>query len=169
MMQIVSLAFTAKKTWINPGSLTPATGVPAIQPCFNDLHSIPWLKGLDTSQALGKLQKFPGNDVRIEHIIEPALHMRSQVKVEFALHVLIVNQFLQTFKVLYEITPGADGSIFIKNQKFVVDKGTSFTPMFGEGEAIEGVPKVQYKRLGVPVVRAKFSLRQQNPNIQFKY
>ena len=30
MMQIVSLAFRAKKTWINPGSLTPAIGAPAI-------------------------------------------------------------------------------------------------------------------------------------------
>ena len=30
MVQIVPFALTAKKTWVNPGSLTSAAGVPAI-------------------------------------------------------------------------------------------------------------------------------------------
>jgi len=30
MVQIVPFALTAKRTWVNPGSLTSATGVPAI-------------------------------------------------------------------------------------------------------------------------------------------
>ena len=115
MVEIVSLTITTKKTWINPGSLTSAAGVPAIQPCFDDFQSIPRLECFDTSQGLGKMQSIPGNSVRRKHVIEPALHMRGKVKIEFALHIFIINQFLQTLKVLYEITPGADGSIFIKN------------------------------------------------------
>ena len=51
----------------------------------------------------------------MKHVLEPVLHVRGQVKIKFALHIFIINQFLQTLKVLYEITPGADGSIFIKN------------------------------------------------------
>ena len=30
MVQIVPFALTAKKTWVNPGGLTPAASVPAI-------------------------------------------------------------------------------------------------------------------------------------------
>ena len=66
-------------------------------------------------KAVGKMQVTPGNDERREHVIEPVLHMRSKVKIEFALHALNVNSFLQTFKVLYETAPGADGTVFIKN------------------------------------------------------
>jgi len=69
----------------------------------------------DTSQGLGTMQSMPRNNVRVKHVIEPVLHMRSKVKIEFASHILIINQILQTLKVLYEITPGADGSILVKN------------------------------------------------------
>jgi len=47
-----------------------------------------------------------------------------------------------------------------KNQKFVVDKSSSFSPGFGKGETFVCVPKVQYNRQGIPVVRAKLGLRQ---------
>ena len=115
MVEVVPLTITTKKTWINPGGLTSAAGVPAIQPCFDDFQNIPRLACFDTSQGLGKMQSIQGNSVRSKHVIEPALHMRGKVKIEFALHIFIVNQFLQTFKVLYETAPKADGTVFIKN------------------------------------------------------
>ena len=115
MVEIVSLTITAKKTRVNPGSLISAAGVPAIQPRLDDFRSIPRMECFDTSQGLGRIQSMPGNNVRVKHVIEPVLHMRSKVKIEFALHIFIINKLLQTLKVLYEITPGADGSILVKN------------------------------------------------------
>ena len=56
MVEIVSLPITAKKTRVNPGSLTSAAGVPAIQPRLNDFQSIPRVECFDTSKGLGKLQ-----------------------------------------------------------------------------------------------------------------
>ena len=100
MVEIVSLPITTKKTRVNPGSLTSAAGAPAIQPRLIDFQSIPRVGCFDTSKGLGKLQSVPGNSVRVKHVIEPVLHMRGQVEIEFALHMFIVNQFLQTFKVL---------------------------------------------------------------------
>ena len=93
MVEIVSLSITAKKTRVNPGSLTSAAGVPAIQPRLNDFQSIPRVECFDTSKGLGKLQSMPGYSVRVKHVIEPVLHMTGQVKIEFALHMFIVNQF----------------------------------------------------------------------------
>ena len=115
MVEIVTLTITTKKTGVNPGSLTSAAGVPAIQPRLDDFQSIPRVECFDTIKGLGKMQKVPRNSVRVKHVIEPVLHMRSKVKIEFALHIFIIDQFLQTLKVLYEITPGADGSILVKN------------------------------------------------------
>ena len=100
MVEIVTLTITSKKTRVNPGSLTSAAGVPAIQPRLNDFQSIPRVECFDTSKGLGKLQSVPGNIVRVKHVIEPVLHMRGQVVIEFALHMFIVYQFLQTLKVL---------------------------------------------------------------------
>ena len=100
MVEIVTLTITSKKTRVNPGSLTSAAGVPAIQPRLNDFQSIPRVECFDTIKGLGKMQKVPRNSVRVKHVIEPVLHMRGQAEIEFALHMFIVNQFLQTFKVL---------------------------------------------------------------------
>ena len=96
MVEIVSLPITAKKTRVNPGSLTSAAGVPAIQPRLDDFQSIPRVECFDTSKGLGKLQSMPGNKERVKHVIKPVLHMRRQVKIEFALHMFIEIQFLQT-------------------------------------------------------------------------
>ena len=115
MVEIVTLTITTKKTGVNPGSLTSAAGVPAIQPRLDDFQSIPRVECFDTIKGLGKLQSVPRNRVRVKHVLEPVLHVRGQVEIEFTLHMFSVYQFLQTLKVLYEITPGADGSIFIKN------------------------------------------------------
>ena len=100
MVEIVTLTITTKKTGVNPGSLTSAAGVPAIQPRLNDFQSIPRVECFDTSKGLGKLQSVPGNIVRVKHVIEPVLHMSGQVEIEYAFHMLSVNQFLQTLKVL---------------------------------------------------------------------
>ena len=100
MVQIVPFALTAKKTWVNPGSLTSAAGVPAIQPRLNDFQSIPRVECFDTSKGLGKLQSVPRNSERVKHVIEPVLHVRGQVEIEFTLHMFSVYQFLQTLKVL---------------------------------------------------------------------
>ena len=100
MVEIVTLTITTKKTGVNPGSLTSAAGVPAIQPRLDDFQSIPRVECFDTVKGLRKMHKVPRNSVRVKHVIEPVLHMRGQVKIEFALHMFIVNQLLQTFKVL---------------------------------------------------------------------
>ena len=100
MVEIVTLTITTKKTRVNPGSLTSAAGVPAIQPRLNDFQSIPRVECFDTIKGLGKMQKVPRNSVRVKHVIEPVLHMSGQVEIEYAFHMFSVNQFLQTLKVL---------------------------------------------------------------------
>ena len=115
MVEIVTLTITTKKTGVNPGSLTSAAGVPAIQPRLDDFQSIPRVECFDTIKGLGKMQKVPRNSVRVKHVIEPVLHMSGQVEIEYAFHMFSVNQLLQTFKVLYEVTPRAHRSIFVKN------------------------------------------------------
>ena len=100
MVEIVTLTITTKKTRVNPGSLTSAAGVPAIQPRLNDFQSIPRVECFDTIKGLGKLQSVPRNRVRVKHVLEPVLHVRGQVKIEFTLHMFSVYQFLQTLKVL---------------------------------------------------------------------
>ena len=100
MVEIVTLTITTKKTGVNPGSLTSAAGVPAIQPRLDDFQSIPRVECFDTIKGLGKMQKVPRNSVRVKHVIEPVLHMSGQVEIEYAFHMFSVNQFLQTLKVL---------------------------------------------------------------------
>ena len=95
MVEIVTLTITTKKTGVNPGSLTSAAGVPAIQPRLNDFQSIPRVECFDTIKGLGKMQKVPRNSVRVKHVIEPVLHMSGQVEIENAFHMFSVNQFLQ--------------------------------------------------------------------------
>jgi len=100
MVEIVTLTITTKKTGVNPGSLTSAAGVPAIQPRLDAFQSIPRVECFDTIKGLGKMQKVPRNSVRVKHVIEPVLHMSGQVEIEYAFHMFSVNQFLQTLKVL---------------------------------------------------------------------
>ena len=115
MVEIVTLTITTKKTGVNPGSLTSAAGVPAIQPRLDDFQSIPRVECFDTIKGLGKMQKVPRNSVRVKHVIEPVLHMSGQVEIKYAFHMFSVDQFLQTLKVLYEVTPRTDRSISVKN------------------------------------------------------
>ena len=114
----------------------------------------------DTSKGLGKLQSMPGYSVRVKHVIEPVLHVRGQVEIEFALHIFIINQFLQTLEVLYEITPGADGLILLRTKSLLLTKAPPSLQFLEKGETFVCVPKVQNNRLGIPVVRTKPGLRQ---------
>jgi len=99
-VEIVTLTITSKKTRVNPSSLTSAAGVPAIQPRLNDFQTIPRVEGFDTSKGLGKQQSVPRNSERVKHVIEPVLHVRRQVEIEFTLHMFSVYQFLQTLELL---------------------------------------------------------------------
>ena len=51
MVEIVSLTITTKKTRVNPGSLTSAAGVPAIQPRLNDFQNIPRVECFTQARA----------------------------------------------------------------------------------------------------------------------